>query len=62
MMARPSDYTEALCQDLTDDLVKLRSMMLDEPSRCLVQRMMDRIESFDHSFGRSKEEEDSDAP
>ena len=31
-MARPSDYTEGLCQALTDDLVKLRNMDLDGPA------------------------------
>ena len=51
MMARPSDYTEGLCQALTDDLVKLRNMDLDGPAHLLVQRMLDRIEGFDHSFG-----------
>ena len=51
-MARPSDYTEGLCQDLTDDLVKLRSMKLDEPAHRLVQRMLERVEGFDHTFGR----------
>lgn len=51
-MARPSDYIEALCQQLTDDLVELRSMNLDGPASRIVQRMLDRIEGFDHSFGR----------
>ena len=56
MMARPSDYTEGLCQALTDDLVKLRNMDLDGPAHLLVQRMLDRIEGFDHSFGFDAEQ------
>ena len=75
-MTRPSDYTQQLCQNLTDDLMALRTVHLepirgeaeghDDPrlERILarvvaadgvVQRILDRVQGFDHSFGRDGE-------
>ena len=51
-MGRPSDHTEALCQCLADDLVELRSMGLGLDADRVLERMQNRINDFDHTFGR----------
>ena len=72
-MTRPSDQTEALCQHLTDDLMRLRTAHLEpiqgatdehdledvkghaDAAEAIVVEMLDRIQAFDHSFGRDAE-------
>lgn len=52
-MGRPSDHTEALCQNLTNDLMELvRITQLEPAQHEVVRRMLNRIEAFDHTFGR----------